>query len=1518
MALIVLLAGFAALKDRAFAQQQRREPPKPGPMLEQGSITLDTPDFELSLVRSSQTVAALKPKGANGFDFTPGDLLVQRSQNGYYHLGDIDLRLRKAGTTEWKDYSTAARRTAVIDLTAQTGAAASMANEHGQDAHATILAAADLSPTLPADIPLQVTRIWALDRGKLILRFTLKNKSTDAVEVGALGIPMIFNNVLNDRTLEQAHTICSFYDPYIGEDAGYLQVTRLNGHGPTLLVVPDGRTPFEAYKPILNAWRSRTVPIFTDPTPRGITFEGFYDWMVHTQAFAENEWKNAQQWNPPTFLKLAPGESKFYGVKFLVADQIRDIEKILIANRRPVAVGIPGYVLPMDIDARLFLKYSRNVKSVQVEPQGAITISANKITRGGWKAYTLRGKTWGRTRLVVTYQDGLVQAIHYDVIKPASEAVADMGHFLTTKQWFQDPNDPFHRSPSVISFDRDTNQMVTQDSRVWVAGLSDEGGAGSWLAAMMKELGEPSTEETAKLQQFVDGVLWGGLQYKDGPRQYGVRKSLFYYQPDEMPPNYYRSDLNWKSWTSWNKEASAVVDRSYNYPHVAAAYWVLYRLARNDDGLITNHLWDWYLTRAYETSLAMNKYAPGLARFGQMEGDIFLQILLDLQREGWSEQATQIESEMRKRADVWRQEKYPFGSEMPWDSTGQEEVYAWTKYFGDEQKAQVTLDAILGYMPTVPHWGYNGSARRYWDFIYAGKTQRLERQLHHYGSGINAIPVLAEYREHPDDLYLLRVGYGGAMGALTDIDQEGFASCAFHSFPDMLKFDAYTADNGPNFYGHAMTTATYLVQHPEFGWLAFGGNVRVEKGVVKATPLDSFRTRIYVAPHGLWLTLDAGQFEALELNSKSGKLRVALAPATDFSPAARLRIEQPAKLPGAALYHPAGEFKLERGAFVIPLSKGIIWVELGASQTATVHSAERFDVSPPLASLRAAVDADDSPDCEGTGCGTSPGNSESAQTTAAPSVAASLPAASVAAEQTTQGRRPALPVIESFDGLGAGFSGPNGTARFRNPSDNSLAVGPDHIVQIVNSRFAVFTKKGSRYESSGKVLYGPVPTNAIFAGMGGVCEARNNGDAVVRFDQLAGRWLIVMPIFSGIAPGEFGTPSKPPLPGQLAPSGQPAASGPAVAPPANPPPPKPYTRRAPANSSPGTANAPPRTFAMCYAVSVGPDPLGAYYRYAFERKLFPDYARPAVWPDGYYVATSTGDDVIQKHVCIADRTRMLAGLPATEQCVVIDGVNFLNNADIEGHSLPWPGTPNIMMAAGGTQLKKVFDDDGVFAWKVHVDWAMPANTRLIGPVKIPVAPYHYLCDGQLTKCVPQPNTDRRLDVQGDKIMQRLVYRRVGRHGVIVAAHSVTTSAGAGGVRWYEFRLNKHGDPQLNQQGTYAPDGFYRWMPSIAIDKKGDIGVGYSFGGTPNFPGQRFAGRRAHDPKGLLSFHESLLADGEAAQTDAYRWEDYTTTAMDPSDDCTFWYVGDYFRKGDTSYRTRIGSFLVPGCKSALR
>ncbi|MGD8816859.1 MAG: hypothetical protein PVJ51_06710, partial [Acidobacteriota bacterium] len=412
----------------------------------------------------------------------------------------------------------------------------------------------------------------------------------------------------------------------------------------------------------------------------------------------------------------------------------------------------------------------------------------------------------------------------------------------------------------------------------------------------------------------------------------------------------------------------------------------------------------------------------------------------------------------------------------------------------------------------------------------------------------------------------------------------------------------------------------------------------------------------------------------------------------------------------------------------------------------TVNPAVAADRSPPLASLAAALsDAPtivSAPQAEGNqqrdegAPAEAPGDPEGARV-----------------EQTTMGTAPGATLVASFDGLGIGFTGPHGPSIGRNPSDNSLAVGPDHIVQTVNSRLAIFTKKGDRYDTTGEVLYGAVPNNTVFAGFTGTCEARNNGDTVVRYDQLADRWLVVMPIFrrAEARPDQPATWSGGDTVWVAPPgvAGQPGGATRLFVPPPAPPQPADAgggRRGARGRGGRGQPEGDPPTgpYSMCYAVSVTSDPLGEYYRYEFLRPLFPDYPRPAVWPDGYYIPTSTGDDVIEKHVCAVDRNRMLAGEPAAEQCVVVDGANFLNTSDLEGTRLPPSGAPNIVMATGGAQLRGIVGDDGLYVWQFAVDWENPDNTNMTGPVKIPVAPYQYLCRGQLTSCVPQPGSERRL------------------------------------------------------------------------------------------------------------------------------------------------------------------------------
>jgi len=894
----LLLAGSAT--PVLFAQEPPR-PPKPSyPPI----ATTDhrVGQYRVALRRDTQTLARLSPAAEPGFSFVPTAREPERAGDGYNHLGDIDLRVRAPGG-EWRDFASAHARRPIRIL----------------PAGGNVIAAADITASLGADAPVGVERRWVEDRGALALRFRIVNRSARPLEIGALGLPMVFDNIITDRSLEEAHAQASFVDPYIGRDAGYLQVTRLNGQGPALLVLPERGTPLEAYVPLKNPREDKTGSIFTDRSPRGQTSEGFYNWTVFSSGYADREWKGAgEQWNVPTSRTLAPGETLDIGVRLVSAPTIRSIERTLTANGRPVAVGIPGYVAPTDQQATLFVRAGSAISAIESHPAGALDVARAGDVKG-WTRLSVRGRQWGQARLTLSYADGQKQTVSYFVTEPLDKAMAALGRFSTTRQWFEGKGDPFGRSPAILTWDNEAKAIVSAEPRVWIAGMSDEGGGGSWVAATMKQLDNPDPAEVAKIERLVTETVNGHLQVAEGPTAGAVKKSLFYYDPEKFP-NLYTGDADrWKSWTSWKEKDANDLGRAYNYPHVAIGHWVLYRTARNHPGLVTRHDWRWYLDHAYRTSVAMMRDAPYYAQFGLMEGDVFVDILKDLKREGMTAEATDMERLMKGRADHWRTLRYPFGSEMAWDSTGQPEVYAWMRYFGFQPQADVTREVILGYDPGVPSWGYNGNARRYWDFLYGGKYPRIERQVHHYGSALNAVPLFDAFRQNPADLHLLRVAYGGMMGGITNIDRDGFSSAAFHSWPDMMKWDPYSGDYGMGFFGHAYAAATYLVNDPTFGWLGFGGDVAERGGTVSIVPKDGARSRLFVAPAGQWITLAAGKIARATYAPATRRITLTLDPATPATPAARLFVE--GTTPGAARLAPEGVIA-ERGGFTVPLTAG--------------------------------------------------------------------------------------------------------------------------------------------------------------------------------------------------------------------------------------------------------------------------------------------------------------------------------------------------------------------------------------------------------------------------------------------------------------------------------------------------------------------------------------------------------------------------------------------------------------------
>jgi hypothetical protein len=228
--------------------------------------------------------------------------------------------------------------------------------------------------------------------------------------------------------------------------------------------------------------------------------------------------------------------------------------------------------------------------------------------------------------------------------------------------------------------------------------------------------------------------------------------------------------------------------------------------------------------------------------------------------------------------------------------------------------------------------------------------------------------------------------------------------------------------------------------------------------------------------------------------------------------------------------------------------------------------------------------------------------------------------------------------------------------------------------------------------------------------------------------------------------------------------------------------------------------------------------------------------------------------------------------------------------------------------------------------KFHVDFVTPANSTFndgfggaFGSfIALPIPGTVRACNGTGAACIPQPGTTQQLDTLGDRIMYRLVYRNRGGVDTLVNTQSIDPD-GVGPIqsalRVYEIRNALAAAPTLFQNFNYVPDSTNRWMGSAAMDKAGNMAIGYSVSDSTTNPGIRMTGRLRSELRNRMQI-ESVIVNGSGSQlTTLNRWGDYSAMQVDPADDCTFWYTTEYIgANGTFNWRTRIASFKFPGCQ----
>jgi len=440
--------------------------------------------------------------------------------------------------------------------------------------------------------------------------------------------------------------------------------------------------------------------------------------------------------------------------------------------------------------------------------------------------------------------------------------------------------------------------------------------------------------------------------------------------------------------------------------------------------------------------------------------------------------------------------------------------------------------------------------------------------------------------------------------------------------------------------------------------------------------------------------------------------------------------------------------------------------------------------------------------------------------------------------------------LVSFDGV----NNVNGVL----PPDTNGDIGPNHYMQWVNLSFAI-------YNRSGTLLYGPAAGNTLWSGFSGACSTSNDGDPIVLYDHLADRWMV----------SQFALPNYP--------------------------------------------NGP---FYQCIAVSQTGDPTGAWYRYQFTASStkMNDYPHFGVWSDGYYMsvnqfASGTGTWA-GAGVFAFERDKMLLGQTARMVYFDLYGVDpnlgGMLPSDLDGPA-PAAGTPNYF--AEPDDSVNGFPQDQIQVFAFHVDWTNTANATFTVANALATAAFDSnMCNGS-RNCIAQQGTTRKLDAISDRAMYRLQYRNFGTYQTLVLNHTVdVNNADRAGIRWYELRNSGTGW-SIYQQGSFSPDATNRWMGSVAMNGRGEIALGYSASSSTLYPSIRYTGRLATDALGTMPQGEGTLMAGTGNQTStSSRWGDYSMLAVDPTDDCTFWFTSEYIQtSGASPWRTRIGSFRVSSC-----
>jgi hypothetical protein len=704
--------------------------------------------------------------------------------------------------------------------------------------------------------------------GALIWNIEIANATDRTLELGELALPLRADDDYAEpydglttkeatvqgkmagiqKAIHEQKVLAHFF---IAGHSSYALLQRPSGVGPFLLFRCEEDTSFEcSYKaegPFGDTW------IGTD-------LLAIHSWAVYQQKnWAWNPWVNGH-----TSLILEPGQKKSYRLRFAF---IRDYPQMREALAESGNLGIrilPSMVVREKTNVYIEVKNPSGIDDIEIHCDGAEIKERKRM--GDSDLLTLAFVGRGQKSLRLVYGGGRFTWLHFYSIEDPGSLLKARARFMATRQFYENPKDPYNRNHVFLPFDYRLGRMIDDAQDVWEVGGTGDPGLGDPLFLAEKNVCFPSVEEIGKLETYIDDCLFRHIQ---NPKTYEVRDSLYWKVRYPSSPS-----------SSFSRKRAEATWRTYNYTFVANIYHALYRIGKRY-GLLRKRTAEDYLRMCWRTCLMWLTTGP-FRHVGLITGSNAVEILADLEREGWKEEYGRLLALMKECNAEFLRDPYPYSSEIEIDETGQHQVYFFTRFFaglGSAESRRKNADVVRALKALrggdQPVW-FN-----YGNDLFAHPDLRGQLSCWH-SEALNGLALLTHFDDIGDQTALMK-GYPGVWSVMHNVLPDGMGFAWFVYSPGIFRYEPpRTFEGGLGLWGFLRAAKSYVVDDPAFGLVGYGCRVQKKADEIRAFPEDGVRKRLRFAAAGIDIEAAAGEISWAALNTESGALDLELADSTDL------------------------------------------------------------------------------------------------------------------------------------------------------------------------------------------------------------------------------------------------------------------------------------------------------------------------------------------------------------------------------------------------------------------------------------------------------------------------------------------------------------------------------------------------------------------------------------------------------------------------------------------------------------